>query len=227
MPANTFIVVAARNEAERLGDTLRALAEAFPHAPLWVADDGSHDDTSQIAQAAGATVLRSARSVGKGAAATRAAQAALLNLRPGGDAIALLCDGDLGACAGRLVELLEPLRRGEADMAVAVFRERRGGGFGLAVAFARWAIRRRCALRLRAPISGQRALRAQALADVLPFAGGFGMEIGMTIDAARAGYRVCEVELDLGHRATGRTFAGFAHRGRQLGDFLRVYLERR
>jgi hypothetical protein len=49
------------------------------------------------------------------------------------------------------------------------------------------------------------------------------MEIGMTIDAARAGYRVCEVELDLEHRATGRTLAGFGHRGRQLMDFVRVY----
>ena len=48
----------------------------------------------------------------------------------------------------------------------------------------------------------------------------------MTIDAARAGYRVREVALDLEHRATGRTLAGFAHRGRQLADFIRVYRRR-
>jgi hypothetical protein len=53
------------------------------------------------------------------------------------------------------------------------------------------------------------------------------MEIGMTIDAARAGHRVGEIELDLSHRATGRTLAGFAHRGRQLVDFARVYFARR
>ena len=34
---------------------------------------------------------------------------------------------------------------------------------------------------------------------------GFGMEVGMTIDAVRAGHRVIEVELELAHRATGRT----------------------
>ena len=62
---------------------------------------------------------------------------------------------------------------------------------------------------------------------MLPFAQGFGMEIGMTIDAVRAGCRVAEVELDLAHRATGRTPAGFVHRGRQLLDFVRVYLARR
>jgi hypothetical protein len=53
------------------------------------------------------------------------------------------------------------------------------------------------------------------------------MEIGMTIDAVRAGHRVVEVDLDLSHRATGRTPAGFAHRARQLVDFIRVYRARR
>ena len=40
----------------------------------------------------------------------------------------------------------------------------------------------------------------------------------MTIDAARAGLRVEEVELELEHRATGRDARGFVHRGRQLLD---------
>jgi hypothetical protein len=62
---------------------------------------------------------------------------------------------------------------------------------------------------------------------VLPFAHGFGMELGITIDAVRAGHRVLELDLDLAHRATGRTPAGFLHRGRQLADFVRAYLLRR
>jgi len=65
------------------------------------------------------------------------------------------------------------------------------------------------------------------LRDVLPFAHGFGMEVGMTIDAVRAGHRVTDIELDLHHRATGRTPAGFTHRARQLMDFVRAYLARR
>ena len=40
----------------------------------------------------------------------------------------------------------------------------------------------------------------------------------VTIDAARAGLRVEEIELPLRHRATGRDLAGFLHRGRQLLD---------
>src|SRR4051794_41549484 len=38
----------------------------------------------------------------------------------------------------------------------------------------------------------------------LPFAPGFGIETGMTIDAIRAGLNVVEIEIDLQHRATGR-----------------------
>ena len=49
----------------------------------------------------------------------------------------------------------------------------------------------------------------------------------MTIDAVRGGYRLREYELDLEHRASGRSARGFLHRGRQLADFVRVYLSRR
>jgi glycosyltransferase involved in cell wall biosynthesis len=228
---DTLTIVTARNEAERIGATVAALARSLPGAPVLLADDCSSDATAEIAREAGARVLRGARAVGKGGAATLAARAALgewgLNGGDGGgDAVVLFCDGDLGDSAARLAALVHAVRAGEADVAVAAFRRRRGGGLGVAVAFARWAIRRRCGLRAAAPISGQRAMRAHVLSDVLPFAAGFGMELAMTIDAVRAGYRVVEIELDLTHRATGRTPAGFAHRARQLWDFARAYLAR-
>ena len=211
--------------------TLGALELAFPGVRVWVADDGSRDATATIAERAGARVVRSGRVTGKGAAVSAAAAEALAEARAsaGGarDWVFVLCDGDLADSAGRLGALAEAIAAGEADIAVAAFSRRAGGGLGLALGFARWAIRRRCGLPTRAPISGQRALSAQALGDVLPFAHGYGMEIGMTIDAVRAGYRVVEIELDLSHRASARTLAGFAHRARQLVDFVRVYLSRR
>jgi glycosyltransferase involved in cell wall biosynthesis len=220
------VIVAAYNEAPRIEATLAALAAAFPGAPVWVADDGSTDATAAIARRAGARVVRSERMIGKGGAVTFAVRDALQASHVE-ESIFILCDGDLAESAGRLGALADAVRDGGADMTVAAFVTRVGGGVGLAVAFARWAIRRRCGLTMRAPISGQRALRASVLDDVLPFARGFGMEIGMTIDAARAGHRIAEVELDLSHRATGRTPSGFAHRGRQLVDFVRVYFARR
>jgi glycosyltransferase involved in cell wall biosynthesis len=232
MSNDIAIIVTAYNEAPRIGATMDALAAAFPGAPVWVADDGSTDATALLARQAGARVVRSERMIGKGGAAATAAREALRHAHADTgteeqESIFVLCDGDLGESAVELSKLADAVRRGDADMVVAVFATRVGGGVGLAVAFARWAIRRRCGLALRAPISGQRALRGSALEDVLPFAAGFGMEIGMTIDASRAGHRISELELDLSHRATGRTFAGFAHRARQLIDFVRVYFARR
>jgi hypothetical protein len=69
-------------------------------------------------------------------------------------------------------------------------------------------------------------MRISTLRRLLPFAAGWGLEVGMTIDAARAGYRIEEIELPLGHRATGRTPAGFLHRARQLLDIRRAARER-
>jgi len=227
MASAIFIIVTAHNEADRLRATLDALTDAFPAGILWVADDGSTDQSPQIARACGARLVRSEEVVGKGAIATLAAREALAALDGREDAVAVLCDGDLGECAARLTALVASVESGQADLAVARFTKRVGGGLGLAVGFARWAIRRRCGMQTLAPISGQRALRASLLKQVLPFAHGFGMEIGMTVDAVRAGQRVAEIDVDLSHRATGRTLAGFLHRGRQLIDFTRVYNARR
>ena len=74
----------------------------------------------------------------------------------------VLCDGDLGESALALAGLERAVRAG-ADLAIAAFARREGGGFGLALGFAGWAIRRLGGPPMRAPISGQRALSAAAL----------------------------------------------------------------
>jgi glycosyltransferase involved in cell wall biosynthesis len=243
MAPDTAVIVTAFNEADRLPATLAALVAAFPDARIVVADDGSTDGSAEVAAANGAEVVRSNRNVGKGGVATLAAQR-LLAPAPAADtpaplgnasalppadglSVVLLCDGDLAASADALKLLVDEVRAGRADLAIAAFATRVGGGFGWALGFARWAIRRRCGYEAGAPISGQRALRAEVLPAVVPFAPRFGMEIGMTIDAVRAGFRVTEVELPLAHRATGRSLRGFLHRGRQLRDFVAVWWARR
>jgi glycosyltransferase involved in cell wall biosynthesis len=214
---DVIIIVSAHNEADRIGATVVALRDAFDGARVVVADDGSTDATARAAEQAGAEVVPSPRNVGKGGATTLAAQRVL-----GAAELYVLCDGDLAETAGQLTGLVAAVRDGSCDLAVGAFQTRVGGGFGFAVGYARWAIRRLTGLELQAPISGQRALRREVLAAVVPFAPRFGMEIGMTVDAARAGFTVRELPLELTHRATGRTLAGFWHRARQLGDFLLV-----
>jgi glycosyltransferase involved in cell wall biosynthesis len=216
-------VIAARNEADRIGATLAALDEALPGAELIVADDASEDATAEVARAHGALVVSRDRPVGKGGNVTAAVSGAIDRAREPGAPLFLLCDGDLGSSATELMPLLDAVRRGDCDLAIAAFRSRVGGGFGVALRYAAWAIEQLCGYHAGAPISGQRALSPAAIRACFPFAPGYGMEIGITVDVVRAGLEIREIELDLEHRATGKTIGGFVHRARQLRDFTRVY----
>ncbi len=194
------VLIAARDEEARIGQTVEALRAAFPEAEIVVADDGSRDSTAAAARRAGARVVRLPR-LGKGQALTLAEREA----PPGA---LLLCDADL---EGDLAPLLDG-----ADLSIAAFAERQGGGFGIAKRAARALVRTLSGFEAREPLSGQRALSPAAREACFPLAPGFGCEVRMTIDAIRAGLRVEERELPLRHRATGRDTGGFAHRGRQL-----------
>ncbi|HYX77258.1 MAG TPA: glycosyltransferase, partial [Gaiellaceae bacterium] len=197
------VLVAARDEEERIGRTIDALRRTFPEAEVVVADDGSRDSTAAEARRAGARVVELPR-LGKGQALTLAEREA-----PPGRL--LLCDADLDGDPTALLA-------GDADLTIAAFATRQGGGFGIAKRAARALIRVLGNLETREPLSGQRALSPAAREACFPLAPGFGCEVRMTIDAARAGLRVEERELDLRHRATGRDASGFLHRGRQLLD---------
>ena len=65
MTVNTLILIPAYNESERLQPVVEA---ALEYGPVLVVDDGSTDDTVQIAKAAGAEVLLQSPNQGKGAA---------------------------------------------------------------------------------------------------------------------------------------------------------------
>lgn len=70
------IVLPAKNEAEGLRRTLPRLAECQPGAEIIVVDDGSTDETADVARAHGAAVLSAPYSMGNGAAIKRGARAA-------------------------------------------------------------------------------------------------------------------------------------------------------
>jgi hypothetical protein len=141
---------------------------------------------------------------GKGQALTLAERAA-----PAGRV--LLVDADIDGDLGKLAAA-------DGDLAIAAFRDRQGGGFGLAKRAAGMLVRGLSGFSPKEPLSGQRVLSQAARETCFPLAAGFGCEVRMTVDAVRGGLRVSELELPLRHRATGRDAAGFVHRGRQLLD---------
>ncbi len=197
------LLVAARDEERSIEATVAALRDAFPAAEVVVADDGSRDGTAAAAERAGARVLRLPR-LGKG-------QALSLAERDAAGGPLLVCDADLRGD-------LAPLVDDRADLVVAAFEQREGGGFGIAKAAARVLVRVLSGYEAKEPLSGQRFLSPAARAACFPLAPGFGCEVRMTIDAVRAGLQVRERKLPLRHRPTGRDLRGFLHRGRQLLD---------
>ena len=220
MTPRVVALVPARNESDRIVETVASLRAVDEVDEVVVIDDASRDGTGSAALAAGASVLRIPRRAGKG----RALEGAVRRL-PAAE-VWLLADGDLGASASGLGPVLREVLEGRADLAIAVFPPAKGGGFGLVKRVARLAIRAASGFVAREPLSGQRAVTAEALDACRPLAGGFGVETAMTIDAVRAGFRVVEVEADLDHRPTGRTLRGFRHRGRQGLDILLAVIPR-
>jgi hypothetical protein len=213
-------LVPAHDESDRIVETVASLRAIEGVDEVVVIDDASRDGTGSAALTAGASVLRIPRRAGKG----RALEGALRRLPPA--TVWLLADGDLGASASGLGPVLREVLEGRADLAIAVLPPAKGGGFGLVKRAARLAIRAASGFVAREPLSGQRAVTAEALEACRPLAAGFGVETAMTIDAVRAGFRVVEVETDLDHRPTGRTLQGFRHRSRQGLDILLAVLPR-
>lgn len=216
--AQVVALVPAKDRADSVGATVTALWGVAGVDEVLVIDDASADESVREALAAGARVLPLEVNVGKGGA-VQAGVAATPHAQT-----YLLVDADLGATAGLAGDLLRPVLDGEADMAVAVLPSAgRRGGLGGVRRLAASGIARATGgrLRPRAPLSGQRAVRADLLRS-LPLAERFGLETAMSIDAVRAGARVVEVDVAMDHRHTGRSLAGFRHRAGQGAQIVRA-----
>lgn len=86
-PRDVSVVIPALNEAAAIGDVVRELALAAGWAEILVVDDGSRDETSARASAAGARVLRHPYTKGNGAAVKTGIRAAT-------GSYVLIIDGD-------------------------------------------------------------------------------------------------------------------------------------
>jgi glycosyltransferase involved in cell wall biosynthesis len=110
-------LVPAYNEEATLGEVLERIAGLDLEATVIVVDDGSTDRTAEIAEAAGATVIRKANG-GKGSAIRAAIAAAE------GD-ISVIQDADMEYDPVEVPGLIEPIVAGHADV---VFGSRLRGG---------------------------------------------------------------------------------------------------
>lgn len=213
-------VVPAFREAGVIGATVTALRGMPELERVVVLDDCSGDGTAAEATAAGATVVVQSRNLGKGGSFNKVIPYLDFD-------VVLLMDGDLGEHAAEGAKLLAPVLKGEADLAIAAFPPAsKKGGFGAAKGLASAGIKQLSGFDARSPLSGQRAMTRRAFEVLSPFDEGFGVEVGMTVDAVRMGLRVVEVDTRMSHRESGRDFAGFLHRGRQFSHIGRALARR-
>ena len=213
-------IVPAYNRADTVGATVTALRTVPDVLDVIVVDDGSADHTAAVAAAAGARVVEFARNRGKGAAIAAGVVAS------GAPEAYLLIDADVGDSAALAGELLVPVAQGQADMAIAVLgRPSRPSGFGVVKAFAAHVVRAQTGLTLAEPLSGQRAVRGSLLRAV-DLAARFGVEIGLTLDAAARGATISEVEVAFSHMPSGRDVRGISHRARIGRDVYRAAVSR-
>jgi glycosyltransferase involved in cell wall biosynthesis len=215
--AQVVVVIPALNESQRIAATVRAAASLPGVAAVVVTDDGSRDDTAALARAAGASVVSHNRRRGKAAAmVTGAAEAVAVGCA---DAPLLFLDADLQQTAATAAPLVEPVLDGRADMTIAILPPGLpGGGHGFVVRLASRGIVKATGWTPTQPLSGQRCVRRELFDAVQPLARGFGVEVGLTIDALRRGAKVLECPVPITHRVTGTSWRDQLHRARQYRD---------
>ncbi|KEO82350.1 hypothetical protein EL26_15610 [Tumebacillus flagellatus] len=213
------VLIPAWNEADIIDRTILAVRTIDAVSEIIVIDDCSTDETYRISLEAGARVVRHRTNYGKGAALYSGI------LSTDADVVVFL-DADMGETAVEIEKLLRPVLENRCDMTIGRLPRPLRGGFGLVKGFARQGIKRLTGIELQAPLSGQRVLNRRVLDAIGRLGDGYGVEVAMTIDAARKGMRLLEVEVEMKNREYGRNLRGFLHRGKQLVQIARVLVSR-
>lgn len=193
-----IVVIPAYNEARFIGSTVLKALEMTDH--VLVIDDGSDDDTAQIAKAAGATVLRHRSNLGKGAALN----SGFGYCRQTEAQCVVTLDADGQHLPEEMSHILGPVLEGRADLVIGsryieagnhVPRHRIWGHrvFNLLTKLA-------SGIQVSDSQSGYRALSASALEVIYFTSRGFSVESEMQFIAREKGLKVEEVPVTISYQ---------------------------
>lgn len=190
----TLIIIPAYNEELTIGSVV-ALAKKF--GDVLVVDDGSTDRTSEIAQRAGALVIRHSSNRGKGAALKTGFQYALSREYE----IVVTMDADGQHNPDEIPILMEPTIKGEADLVIG---SRYLNGSKKEIPLYRrlglWVLNKSIKVVSNVDVdsqSGFRALNRKALERLDLNSDGYSMETDMVVKASERGIRLMEVPISV------------------------------
>jgi len=218
-----LVAVPAYNEGKYIGTVVLKTRQYADE--VIVLDDGSTDDTSEIAKLAGATVLRHEENKGKGAAI----QSILAEVKRKDHDALVLIDADFQHEPEEIPLLIESIWRG-SDLVIGSRELQRSN-----IPFYR-RIGQKVLLHSTHILSGKRlsdsecgfrALSPRAVAELKLSQGGFAIEAEMIAAAAEKGLKVTQVPISAIYTKDGSTLNPVRHGFGVLAQILAMISERR
>ena len=180
------IVIPAFNEQDNVEKVIKAVQSLNLVNEIIVVDDGSSDNTAQVAENAGAIVIKHNTNLGKGAALKTGFE------KSEGDIVAFI-DADLKNIASDQVEkIIKPILDGKADITKTKFKRKAGRVTELtAKPLLNFFFPE---LNYEQPLSGQFAALRSFL-NKIRFEEDYGVDVGIVLDADVRGMRIREVDI--------------------------------
>lgn len=224
-PLSIAVAIPCLNEAASIASVVEDFRRELPHARVYVFDNGSSDNSVEIARKAGA-LIRIVHTRGKG----RVVRAMLNELL---EDIIVLVDGDSTYSAADVHRLLEPVMRGQADMAVGnrlaqpetgAITKLHGVGNRLITSIVSLLF----GTPFRDVLSGFRVLNRHFTETVATLTNGFEIETELTVRALTEELRIVEIPIAYHPRPSGsqsklRTFQDGYRILLTIGMLLRDY----
>jgi hypothetical protein len=201
-------IVPALNEEHTVPRVVDELRAFDPGLDVVVIDDGSTDRTAEVAAARGARVLRLPFNLGIGGAVQTGFRFAFEN----GYDLAVRVDGDGQHDPSQLPRILEPVLRGDADIAVGSrFAEDEGDGYRssrsrrVGIRILAWVVSRIVGQRVTDTTSGFQVLNRNGIALFARDYPHDYPEVEATVMVFRHRLRLVEVPVSMRERAGGRS----------------------
>lgn len=213
-----LVVVPVYNEGDRIEKTIKSLKKVDLIDEILIINDGSTDNTAEVIEKLGVSVVTLEKNMGKGYAMKKA-----MDQEDYG--YLAFVDGDLGETSNEVRRLIEPVISNKVDFTIAKFpNPSTKGGFGFVKTLARKGVYFHTKIKMNTSLSGQRVYKKQVIKDMEYIPMDFGIEVAMTIQALNNGYRFEEVPVTMTHRYSTRSLKGFKHRGQQFIEIFKTLL---